>query len=321
MIDAAHAWTDEEIARLESELQRQYVEATAEMMDKQARWLRDYEAQKAGFDKDLKAGRITDKQYKAFMREAAMQRQWFTAMIDSLAEGAYQADVRAMDTVNDALPKVYAENANYAGYKSETGLGINTSFNLVNEETVRRLVRDNPDLLPEKVVNHYKDTVWNKQKFNSAILQGIVQGESVPDISKRVSSVMGMNYRAAKANARTALTAAENAARLNEMLRLRDLGIAVRKEWIATLDHRTRPTHRRSDNEVQELEERFRVTGLLYPGDPSTNDPGEVINCRCTMVQNFDGVTRDDTNRFSRIAPMTYEEWKNYHGAEHNDNS
>lgn len=321
MIDAAHAWTDDEIARLESELQRQYVEATAEMMDKQARWLRDYEAQKAGFDKDLKAGRITDKQYKAFMREAAMQRQWFTAMIDSLAEGAYQADVRAMDTVNDALPKVYAENANYAGYKSETGLGINTSFNLVNEETVRRLVRDNPDLLPEKVVNHYKDTVWNKQKFNSAILQGIVQGESVPDISKRVSSVMGMNYRAAKANARTALTAAENAARLNEMLRLRDLGLAVRKEWIATLDHRTRSTHRRSDKEVQELEERFRVTGLLYPGDPSTNDPGEVMNCRCTMVQNFDGVTRDDTNRFSRIAPMTYEEWKNYHGAEHNDNS
>lgn len=321
MTDAAHKWTDDEIARLENELQRQYVEATAEMMDKQQRWLKDYEVMKSGYDKDLKAGRITDKQYKAFMREAAIQRQWFQQMIDSLANGAYQADVMAMDTVNNALPRVYAENANYSAYRSESALGINTSFNLVNEETVRRLVRDNPDLLPNKVVDKYKDITWNKEKFNSAILQGVIQGESIPDIATRVSSVMGMNFRAARTNARTAMTAAENAARLNELQRLNDMGIHARKEWIATLDHRTRSTHRRSDKEVREIDERFHVTGLMYPGDPSTNDPGEVMNCRCTMVQNLEDVTRDETGRFSRLGKMSYEEWKNYHEPTYNGDS
>lgn len=310
MTDEAHKWTDDEIARIERELKLQYSEAMAEMMDKQERWLKEYEAEKARFDKDLKAGRINKKQYDAFMRESAIQRKWFASMVDSLADGAVAADVRAMDTVNDAMPRVYAENYNYETYMMENGIGINTSFNLMDEDTVRRLVRDNPDLLPRKTVDAQKDYVWNKRKFNSAILQSLIQGESIPEMADRLENVMGMNYNAAVRNARTAATAAENAGRLEAMRRMRSLGVDVNKKWLATDDHRTRDTHRAENHHVQDVEERFVITGLMYPGDPSTNDPAEVMNCRCTLEYAFDEDISHVTFAQRFKAKKSYKAWK-----------
>lgn len=246
-IDEAHKWTDDEIARIEHELKIQYSEATAEMILKQEKWLKEYEIEKARYDKDLKAGRITEKQYKAFMRDSAMQREWYNAMIDSLTDGAVHADVRAMDTVNNATPRIYAENYNYMGYQVENGLKIDTRFTLVSESTVRHLIKDNPDLLPQKEIDLHKDTIWNKQKFASAILQGIIQGESIPQMASRIQSVMQMNERAAYRNARTAATAAQNAGRLQSLLRMKAKGIDVKKGWKATRDHRTRSSHRKED--------------------------------------------------------------------------
>lgn len=308
--DPAHDWTDEEIQRIADELRKQYSEATAEMMDKQANFLKEYEFEKSRLDKALKAGDISKDQYKQYMRDMTIQRKWFSDMVDSLADGAYNADVRAMDTVNDAMPRVYAENHNYAAYEVERGYNISTSFTLVDENTVRRLVVDEPDLLPQKIVDKAKDIEWNQKKFNSAILQGIIQGESIPDIATRITSVMNMNYRAAYRNARTACTAAENAGRLDSYYRMRRYGLPVAKEWSATLDHRTRDTHRLEDRHVCDLDEAFPETGLMFPGDPSTNDPGEVMNCRCRLVANFEFIDYSDEVRFSRLGNQSYATWK-----------
>lgn len=314
MTDEAHVWTDAEIKRIADELRLQYSEATAEMMLKQEERLKHYEAERVKLEKDLKEGRITKKQFKARMQSMAFTSRWYSDMIDSLAQGAVNADARAMDTINNRMPRVFAENYNYATYQIESGLNINTSFTLVDEDTVRRMVRDNPKLLPQKEIDKYKDTVWNKRKFNSAILQGTIQGEPLTDIAKRIENVMGMNYRAAYANARTACTAAQNAGRLESYMRMKANGIDVRKQWMATLDHHTRDTHRLEDDNIQEIEDRFQVTGLMYPGDPSTNDPGEVMNCRCTMVASFDEVSRSSVGRFSRLGKMSYKQWKKGRG-------
>lgn len=321
MIDEAHEWTDSVIDDLEYQLRLQYSEATAEMLDKQSEWLKDYERQKAQYDKDLKEGRITKEEYRKFMQTKAMQSQWFTNMIDSLADGAYSADVRAMDAVNDELPRIYAENHNYGTYQAEKVVGIDSMYTLMDESTVRNLLMNKPDLLPNKYVDKSKDTQWNKEKFNSAVLQSLVQGESIPHMAQRIQSVMDMNYRVAIRNARTAATAAENAGRLASMVRMWNMGIDVRKEWLSTDDHRTRPMHKRSNKEVRELDERFTWTGLLYPGDMSTNDPGQVYNCRCTLKSNFDRsgsknpVTGESpVDDYMQQPDMDYNEWKEYEG-------
>ena len=57
-----------------------------------------------------------------------------------------------------------------------------------------------------------------------------------------------------------------------------------KKEWVATMDDRTRDDHADADTQVVGIDEPFGIgdESLMYPGDPD-GDPGEVINCRCTV--------------------------------------
>lgn len=74
--------------------------------------------------------------------------------------------------------------------------------------------------------------------------------------------------------------------------------VAPFKQWIATDDTRTRPTHNAADKQRTLLSEPFIVGGarLLFPGDP-TGPAQEVINCRCSLLPVVLGETIDWTER------------------------
>lgn len=59
----------------------------------------------------------------------------------------------------------------------------------------------------------------------------------------------------------------------------------VLKTWKATLDHRTRPSHVHANGQTVPVTEPFFVDGerLMFPGDPTSANPGNWINCRCAM--------------------------------------
>ncbi len=89
--------------------------------------------------------------------------------------------------------------------------------------------------------------------------------------------------------ARTAVTAAQNAGRMERLHEASDMGIKVKKKWLATLDNRTRDAHAELDGQEKEIDEPFEVMvdGKLqkidYPGDPNA-DPAMTYNCRCTLI-------------------------------------
>ena len=87
------------------------------------------------------------------------------------------------------------------------------------------------------------------------------------------------------------------------------MGIKLKQEWLATLDSRTRHSHRQLDGERREAGKRFS-SGCRYPGDPQAAY-AEICNCRCTLVAAVDGIDQDSADRFSRLpAGTTYEQWK-----------
>lgn len=57
------------------------------------------------------------------------------------------------------------------------------------------------------------------------------------------------------------------------------------KEWLATMDGRTRDAHALASGQVVGIDEKFEVGGqmLAYPGDPA-GSAENVINCRCTVL-------------------------------------
>lgn len=99
--------------------------------------------------------------------------------------------------------------------------------------------------------------------------------------------------------ARTEAIAAHNAGTFAGFLSMAEFDPQPwEKAWLSTEDTRTRPTHKKADQQRVGIREQFRVgrARLMYPGDPS-GPPGEVIQCRCTLLMLEPGEEIDLTNR------------------------
>lgn len=120
-----------------------------------------------------------------------------------------------------------------------------------------------------------------------AIALGLAEGEGVAAISQRIREITELSAHRAATVARTETHAAATFGSLESVRQAQeDIGVVMMKEWLPTLDDRTRPEHREMDNYGPiELSEKFDVGGEMLdrPGDPS-GSPENIINCRCALI-------------------------------------
>jgi F like protein len=116
------------------------------------------------------------------------------------------------------------------------------------------------------------------------LLEGFAAGEGIDPLRRRIESVVDVTRARAEALARTEVISASNG---GAVARVDAMGADAPpyRQWMATNDTRTRPTHRQADGQVVPRGTPFDVGGhsLGYPGDPD-GPAGEVINCRCTVL-------------------------------------
>jgi SPP1 gp7 family putative phage head morphogenesis protein len=209
-------------------------------------------------------------------------------MKEQCAKQLLSVNQAALAYVNGELPEVYALNYNaLAG--SVDGVG-GYSFILVDADTVRNLAVTDTSLLPHKEIDPAKDIPWNMKKINAETLQGILQGESMDKIAKRLRNVQEMNKTQAIRSARTIVTGAENKGRIDSYKRAEEDGIILEKEWLAAIDSRTRHWHADLNGKTAPVDEPFHndFGDIMYPGDPHAH-PANVYNCRCTLVTKIKG--------------------------------
>jgi len=173
-----------------------------------------------------------------------------------------------------------------------------------------------PSTRKAKQIAANKDMQWNRNKIQSAVLQGVLQGESPYDVAKRLQNVGQMNYNAAVRYARTMTTNAQNAGRYEAFHRAKKLGVDLTIEWQATLDGRTRHEHRMMHGQRREVDEPFVVDGveILFPAQTrygSSDIPQQLIwNCRCTLLSWVKGFEGDTVKESPKMGDMTFEEWQ-----------
>ena len=236
---------------------------------------------------------------------------------------------------------MYAVNRNYAEYSIDVVIGKHISeFTFYDKTTVKRLLSANPKMLPnptERVLANVasgKAQLWERRQIQSVMLQGLLQGESIPKIAKRSRRELGeshfideiknrnkktsrqvarelerKNRNAAIRNARTMTTSAENAGRIDCFKQAQEMGISLQKTWLATDDSRTRRSHRDLDGETVPVKEEFS-NGLMYPADLN-GAPEEVYNCRCTLVADVDtSSTSTEVATSQTTSGMDFEDWE-----------
>lgn len=302
---------EKQAQELQEKLQLTYSDAIDGMTSRIEASLKEFAADDAKWQADVAAGKKDAKAYKAWRKDQALHNDQLKALKKALTQDLTAADKMAMAYVNQVPAGVYAEGMNFATYEIEHGAKANTSFTLYNKNTVMELVTNEPDLLPQAAFDKAKDTAWNSRHVTSAVTQAVLQGQTVPQLAASIAGIAAMDQRAAMKAARTAITSAHSLGKLKGYERAADMGIGVKKQWLAALDSRTRSSHRHLDGETVGLDEEFS-NGLKYPGDP--DGPGsEIYNCRCTLVPVIDGVEYDEVERANKLGSMSYDEWKNEH--------
>lgn len=317
MTDQGAKYTDKELEKTEKKIQQIYSEAQKDIEDKLAKWSKKFVAKSNALWQQVQDGTLDYDDYSHWVDGQLFQSEQWESKKDQIIGIVQNANKEATKIINGGTISVFAENANWSHYEMEHDKGINFGFGIYDANAVTNLIKNDPQVLPKWKVNEKKDYKWNSKKVNNSITQGIIQGEKLDEIAKRLAKGLASNNKNTMLTfARTAMTGAQNAGRNQGLMDAKDIGIEVVKEWVATLDHHTRTSHRHLDGEKQKVGDKWHPfkfsNGCRYPGDPQ-GPPHEVYNCRCTLVGDIekypDKFKRYDNIDGVPVKGMTYKEW------------
>ena len=310
-------WTDSELEALEKRIAQVFKDAEKDLNKE----VNEYFAKFKLRDKDMQAlvdaGEMTQAEYQQWRLTQIGRGKRFEALRDKVAERYTQANEVANAYVNDMTPSIYSLNRNYEAYQIEKTVG-SCDFTMLDESTVRRLLVEQPDLMPyypaQRALDRGIDLAYGKSQITKHVTSGIIRGLPPGKIANELmSSITTMNRDSAVRAARTGITAAQNAGRMDSYKAAEKMGIQIKRRWICTKDSRTRTAHGLADGQIViGTEKPFKVGGelMMFPGDQSMGAHGwNIYNCRCTTrTVEKDGIEAEP--RQMRVKNPKWEEAK-----------
>lgn len=323
--------TDRALADLERRINSVYSQAAKELQEEIDAFFKHFADQDKKMQDLIGQKRNgkewTEKDYQQWRLNQMGRGARLEALRDKLAERATEAKEVALAYVNDATPGIYSLNRNYTAYTIES-VHPSADFTLFDEQTVKRLIVEQPDVMPyypeRLALKRGIDLAFGKQQITASVTGSILQGRSIKQISDDLQyRIVTMSRVSAIRAARTAVTAAQNAGRMDSYAAADEMwGIKSKKKWVATKDLRTRHDHGMADNQIVDYDQPFDVGGykMMFPGDGSLGAPGhELYNCRCTVVNATDDdleaerhmmrVKNPETGEYELIKKKSYKEW------------
>ena len=145
--------------------------------------------------------------------------------------------------------------------------------------------------LYSKIVKDVNDL---KRRIASEVSRGVAQAMPYAEIARNINNTSRIGLNKAFRIAKTEGHRITQASAYDAMKSAKEKGADVVKQWDATLDGKTRDSHRKLDGQIRELDEPFEVNGheAMFPAD--FGRPEEDINCRCVCLQRARWALDDD---------------------------
>lgn len=301
MADIGTRYTDSRQRAIEQRMHAIYRAAQAEIIEQLDAHTKRQNAQTRVKLAQVKAGKLSEEEFNKWQAGQMFTGKQWKDKVTSIATTLLTANQQANSIIEGEKRAVFGENATYQSYRLEHDANLDMSFGVYDSATVTRILRDDPTLLKPREIDEEKDIEWNRRNVTHAVAQGIIQGDSIQQIAKRIAkNTASKNEAAMTRYARTAMTSAQNAGRMEVMQEASEMGIQVRKLWIATLDERTRDAHQELDGQTAEINEPFdsMLGPIDYPGDPKADD-ANIWNCRCTLGYEYKEYPREKSSRLA----------------------
>lgn len=191
-------------------------------------------------------------------------------------------------TVSDFLARSYQDGYIGAMYDI-SGQGIPLIIPLDQEQVVKAIQTDTK--LSKTLYNRLGEDI-NKLKTNirAEVSRGIANGSTWNEVASQIAmnfknTPFNVAYNNAVRIARTEGHRIQIQAADDAQHKAKDNGADIVKMWDASLDGKTRKTHRKLDGQIRELDEPFEVDGKKAMRPADFGDPAEDINCRCALLQ------------------------------------
>lgn len=239
-----------------------------------------------GLDDDRKATLESMKQSKVYQKQyqEALKKQ-IAGILDKLHGDTYS-------TVEQYLKECYQDG--YIGTMYDIqGQGVPIVVPIDQESVTKSVVLDS------KVVKGYYDALGVdfdrlKKVIPAEVSRGIASSLPYIDIARNINNASKSGLYNAVRIARTEGHRIQQSATHDAQKAAKAKGADVVKQWDSTLDGRTRPTHRKLDGQIREVDEPFEIDGMkaMMPGD--FGRPEEDINCRCVSLTRAKWALDDD---------------------------
>lgn len=123
-----------------------------------------------------------------------------------------------------------------------------------------------------------------KEAIATEIARGIAANMPYGDIARNIAGKMNIGLSRARRIVITEAHRIREKAAEDARFEAQRQGAKVLKQWDATMDGRTRKTHRKLDGQIRELDEMFEVDGKKAMRPGGFGLPEEDINCRCVTL-------------------------------------
>lgn len=257
----------------ERELDKVFISRLKTMKD----WLRDL------YDRFPDGNGINRSQIYKYRR--------FEKELEMIKSNIHDDYKEAYALVYGLLASQWTENYLRSTYVYEMTLATDMQVAVPSAETIAEMVAHPiPELKLNKVLNYNRNQTLRKLRIELA--QGIEAGESYSKMAKRLEDVFGFSRNKARTVARTEAGRVQTESRIRAIEKAEEYGAETKRFWMATLDRKTRQSHRNLDGEFAGKGNLFRYKGMTAIG-PSKwvglNATSMNINCRCDVGTTLDG--------------------------------
>lgn len=250
---------------------------------------------------------VTDDAIKR--RNLVMQSKRIQGLMDNMVIDIHNAGKIAAATINNETVSMVKDNYLYTLYDLEQQAGVDMNFSVYNSRTLAEIIKKDSSVFTKLALDGVKDKGIIYRRLQGQLTQGLLLGESIRDLTKRIQSVVDRSSNDCIRIARTETTRAENQGRIIGIDEAIGAGLDVKKQWISSVDSRTRDTHRSCHLEIVAKDDTFS-NGLEFPGDPR-GGAREVCNCRCSVVGILGEYSDEERKLNEALKKQSFEEWSN----------
>lgn len=223
----------------------------------------------------------------------------------------------------NAIKETYTDAFYFTAYSWESTLNSKLGFGLLRTEAVNAAIINEYDKIkwPTRLKAHSEQLV---QQIRTEISTGLIKGLPYDKIARNIKARADIGAYNTLRIVRTETHRAQSAGKIvsfdKAAAAAEKLGYKIARKWDATLDQKTRNTHRDLDGKSPDAEG-FYITALgsklIGPGYGPHALPADVINCRCHERQEIEDMplkTRRDNESGELVKYQTYNEWAETRG-------